>query len=154
MQYHLVLALSIASLLLHCTPAAAKHAECYWKGPGTGTPEQQGFSIFGTAKPRGYSSLKSPTVYDYICHDFSDEPVVATWSRLKPKTLEMTTPCGGNGFSGDCTYGLWAFKLNGFTDPSTNEKDPVRYMRKTDDCEWIGTMEEFELPETITIYHK
>lgn len=139
-------------LLLACTTAAAKHAQCYWTGPGVGTPEQQGFSVFGTGNMRKYSNL-TYAVVEYVCDEYEDKPVVADWNVLKPSILELASPCAHGGYSGDCSYGLWSFKLNGYTD-RTGELSPVRYMRKTDDCEWIDPIEESNLPSSITIYHK
>lgn len=152
MQYLATTAL--VSFLLILAPAAAKHAECYWTGPGVGTPEQQGFSVFGTGKLYRYKDNNSRSVASYYCDDYADKPIVATWSILRPFILEMATPCGGNGYSGDCTFGLWGFKLNGYLDPKTGQRDPVRFLRKTDDCEWIYPIKEAEIPSTITIYHR
>ena len=153
MMLHLV-ALAILSAV---TLAAAKHAECYWTGPGTGTPEEQGFTVFGSAKPHRVFPKSSPLVQshiEYICEDYWNDPLIADWNRLKERTLELATPCGRRGFSGDCSYGLWAFKLQNFTDPKTGEQDPVRYLRKTDDCEWIGALNATQLPWSIAIYHR
>ena len=153
MQHLLAIALNFFALLLNLAPTAAKHAECYWKGPGVGTPESQGFSVFGTGKKRIYQN-STTSIVEYYCDDYADKPVVANWGALRPKILEINTPCGGHGYSGDCSYGLWAVKLNGFTDHNANEFQPVRYLRKTDDCEWIGPMDEDELPLSITVYHR
>lgn len=114
------LALALFALLLPLpTLTAAKHAECYWTGPGKGTPEAQGFSKFGVAKQFKYTAYPDkPTpirheVVQYICFDYDDQPVVADWNNLRNQTLEMATPCGDNGYSGDCTYGLWGFRYEG-----------------------------------------
>lgn len=153
MYFLAIAALSLLALHLYATLAAAKHAECYWTGPGLGGPEDQGFSVFGTGKQRILRRPNNTTV-EWYCDDYQDQPVVANWNKLRANILEMNTPCGGNGFSGDCTFGLWGFQLHGFTDPKTGEKDPVRYMRKSDDCEWIGAITAAQIPSIITIYHR
>lgn len=153
---YLLLTLILVGLLLNF--AAAKHAVCYWTGPGTGTPEQQGFSFFCVGKRYdGIINANTPDrreILSWQCDGFEDHPVVADWNKLRDDILEISTACGGNGYSGDCSFGLWAAKLVGYIDPLTNETDPVRYLRKTDDCEWAHPMKYQEAPDSITIYHK
>ena len=45
-------------------------------------------------------------------------------------------------------------KLEGYKDPVTNESDPIRYLRKFDDCEWNEKMQMDQIPKSLVIYHK
>lgn len=92
-------------LLLWLDLAAATHDQCWWRGPGTGTgsPKDDGFSIFGVAKQRDFIQPGHPLIVQYYCDEYADKPVVADWNNLRNDTLEMGTPCGRHGFSGDCS---------------------------------------------------
>lgn len=151
-----MLALTIAAALLSLQ-AAAKHATCYWTGPGSGDPTNYGFSQFCEAHPYPiiYNGTQPPrTGVAWLCNEYANHPRVADWI-LRDKVLEFSTPCNNGGYSGDCSYGLWSMRLRGFKDPATGEKEPpTRFWRKWDDCEWSGELAEEQLPQYIQIYHK
>lgn len=41
-----------------------------------------------------------------------------------------------------------------WTRPGTGTPDPIRYLRKFDDCEWKEKMQMDQIPKSLIIYHK
>ena len=126
----LTVALGVITLLLleHTTPTAAKHALCYWTGPGTGTPKDQGFTLFCTARKFDVPKKNpaDPSQVQYCCLDDygSNSTVVADWNVLREQVLEFATPCNNDGYSDDCSWGLWGFTFE-LSSPHQTVSDPL-----------------------------
>ncbi|PWN26465.1 hypothetical protein BDZ90DRAFT_261278 [Jaminaea rosea] len=81
--------------------ADAKHATCFWR-PGAGSPANFGYKVFCAAGLE--NPLNSTDVAEYTCQLAiigKTYERVADWGFLKPKTLEIGTPCGDKGYGVD-----------------------------------------------------